>query len=70
MKAVVTHSISEYIIKNQKRASIHWRCSSEEHIFFHNGKWYKEDLFDKYYPVYEYKKFNDKGVNPDKKRVP
>jgi hypothetical protein len=31
--------------------------------------WMHEESFDEFYPKYDYKKFNDKGDNPDKTKV-
>jgi hypothetical protein len=31
--------------------------------------WMHAESFDEFYPKYDYKKFNDKGSNPDKTKV-
>jgi hypothetical protein len=35
----------------------------------HPKIWGSEEMFDLYYPSYEYVKFNDKGSNPDKTKI-
>lgn len=63
----VTHSIREYIEKNGKRADVYWRMTNSVLKFSHNGKWYSEDMFEKMFPKYQYKKCNGKGENPNTK---
>ncbi len=31
--------------------------------------WASEEIFDEFYPIYDYVKFNDKGTNPDKTKI-
>ena len=62
----ITHSISDYFHLNQMRKNTHWRLVDEKWMFEHQGVWYDKDMFDEIYPQYDYKPFNDKGVNPGK----
>ena len=65
-----TNSITEYIKGNQLRKNAKWKIADGEWLFeMQNGIWGSINLFDEFYPVYEYKKFNDKGVNPDKTKI-
>lgn len=61
-----THSISDYFHLNQLRKNTHWRLVDEKWMFEHMGVWHPKELFDEIYPQYDYKPFNDKGVNPGK----
>jgi len=36
--------------------------------FRHNGRWMDKSQFNNIYPKAEYKRFNDKGENPDWKK--
>lgn len=65
----VTHSIKDYIDRNAKRKNLHWKFSNGELMFKHRNKWYGADLLNKYYPKYDYRKFNLKGENPNKKAI-
>lgn len=60
-KAIRTHSISEYIQKNQDRKNAYWRITDNGNMFWYKHKFYPEKLFDIYYPLYEYFPYNDKG---------
>ena len=62
----ITHSISDYFHLNQMRKNTHWRLVEEKWMFEHMGVWHPKELFDEIYPQYDYKPFNDKGVNPGK----
>jgi len=65
-----THSISEYIKGNLDRKNVRWLLKDNEWMFeMQNGIWASEELFDEFYPSYEYVKFNDKGTNPDKTKI-
>ena len=65
-----TNSITEYIKGKQLRKNAKWLIRDGEWLFeMQNGIWGSQELFDEFYPVYEYKKFNDKGVNPDKTKI-
>ena len=65
-----TYSISQYIKMNQLRKNARWKIANREWLFeMQNGVWGSIELFDEFYPIYEYKKFNDKGVNPDKTKI-
>jgi len=65
-----THSISEYIKGNLERKNVRWLLKDNEWMFeMQNGIWASEELFDEFYPSYEYVKFNDKGTNPDKTKI-
>lgn len=65
-----THSISEYIKGNLDRKNVRWLLKDGECMFeMQNGIWASEQLFDEFYPSYEYVKFNDKGSNPDKTKI-
>jgi hypothetical protein len=65
-----TNSITEYIKGNQLRKNAKWKIVDGEWLFeMQNGIWGSQELFDEFYPIYEYKKFNDKGVNPDKTKI-
>jgi hypothetical protein len=65
---ITTNSITEYIIKNRKRKNLHWKYDGTL-WFSHDNKWYHESEIDKYYPIYQYEKFNNKGENPDKTKI-
>jgi hypothetical protein len=69
MKIISTYSIDEYIEKNQKRSLVHWKIEDGVQSFMHNDRWYNEKEFDMIYPAYEFRRFNEKGVNPDKRKV-
>jgi hypothetical protein len=65
-----THNISEYIKGNLERKNVRWLLKDNEWMFeMQNGIWASEELFDEFYPSYEYVKFNDKGTNPDKTKI-
>jgi hypothetical protein len=65
-----TNSISEYIQGNLERKNVRWLLKDNEWMFeMQNGIWASEELFDEFYPSYEYVKFNDKGTNPDKTKI-
>ena len=67
---ITTNSITEYIKGNQLRKNAKWLIRDGEWLFeMQNGIWGSINLFDEFYPVYEYVKFNDKGVNPDKTKI-
>lgn len=65
----ITHSIKEYIEKNQLRKNIHTRFSGGKLTYNHNGEWISHAEYQKLYPQYEYKKFNEKGVNIDTTKI-
>jgi hypothetical protein len=69
MAKIITHSIQEYIDKNQSRKQVAWKSIDSMMVFFHKGNWVNQKYFDDIYPEYEYIKFNDKGDNPDKTRI-
>ena len=65
-----TNSITEYINGNQLRKNAKWLIRDGEWLFeMQNGIWGSKELFDEFYPIYEYEKFNDKGTNPDKTKI-
>jgi hypothetical protein len=65
-----TNSISEYIQGNQLRKNARWKIVDGMWLFeMQEGIWASQKLFDKFYPQYEYVKFNDKGSNPDKTKI-
>ena len=65
-----TYSISHYIKMNQLRKNARWKIADGEWLFeMQNGVWGSIELFDEFYPIYEYIRFNDKGVNPDKTKI-
>jgi hypothetical protein len=65
-----THSIEEYIKGNQLRKNARWKIADGQWLFeMQQGIWASEELFDEFYPSYEYVKFNDKGTNPDKTKI-
>jgi len=65
-----TNSIKEYIIGNQSRKNVRWLLKENKWLFEIQTKiWASEEMFDLYYPSYEYVKFNNKGSNPDKTKV-
>ena len=65
-----TNSIDEYINGNQLRKNARWKIANCEWFFeMQNGVWGSIEVFDEFYPIYEYKRFNDKGVNPDKTKI-
>lgn len=65
---IKTHSISEYIQKNQERNSCHWRIADGKQMFRHHitGLWFESKDFNKLYPKYEYEEYNPKGENINK----
>ena len=70
MAQKTTSSISEYIKGNQLRKNAKWKIADGEWLFeMQNGIWGSQELFDEFYPIYEYVKFNDKGTNPDKTKI-
>ena len=65
-----TNNISTYINGNQLRKNARWKIANGEWLFeMQNGIWGSIELFDEFYPIYEYIRFNDKGVNPDKTKI-
>ncbi len=65
-----TNSITEYIQGNQLRKNARWKIADGQWLFeMQQGIWASEELFDEFYPSYEYVKFNDKGTNPDKSKI-
>ena len=67
---VTTNNISTYINGNQLRKNARWKIANGEWLFeMQNGVWGSIELFDEFYPIYEYIRFNDKGVNPDKTKI-
>jgi hypothetical protein len=55
---------------NLDRKNVRWRLKDGEWMFeIHPKIWGSEEMFDLYYPSYEYVKFNDKGSNPDKTKI-
>ena len=70
MAQKLTHSISEYIKGNLYRKNVRWLLKNGEWMFeLQPDVWASEEIFDEFYPIYEYIKFNDKGSNPDKTKV-
>jgi hypothetical protein len=70
MHQKVTHSISEYIQGNLIRKNVRWLLKDGQWQFeMQPGVWASAELFDEFYPSYEYVKFNDKGSNPDKTKI-
>lgn len=59
-----TFSIAEYIEKNQARKNVRWRYF-DRRLFFElfPGFWQHEQSFDRFYPLYEYKR--NPNENPD-----
>ena len=67
---VTTNNITTYINGNQSRKNARWKIANGEWLFeMQNGVWGSIELFDEFYPIYEYIRFNDKGVNPDKTKI-
>lgn len=65
-----TNSITQYINGNQLRKNARWLIRDGEWLFeMQSGVWASQNLFDEFYPTYEYVKFNDKGTNPDKTKI-
>lgn len=65
-----THSITEYIEKNEIRKNVRWRIQGGKWFFeMFPGFWQHEQSFDRFFPKYEFERFNDKGLNPDKTRI-
>ena len=65
-----TNSITEYIKGKQLRKNAKWLIRDGEWLFeMQNGIWGSQELFDEFYPIYEYVKFNEKGVNLDKTKI-
>jgi hypothetical protein len=65
-----TNSITEYIQGNLDRKNVRWRLKDGQWMFEIYPKiWGSEEMFELYYPSYEYVKFNDKGTNPDKTKI-
>jgi hypothetical protein len=70
MHQKVTNSISEYIQGNLNRKNVRWILKDSNWMFEIQTKiWASEEMFELYYPSYEYVKFNDKGSNPDKTKI-
>ena len=70
MHQKITNSITEYIKGNQLRKNARWKIADGQWLFeMQAGIWASEELFDEFYPSYEYVKFNDKGSNPDKTKI-
>jgi hypothetical protein len=70
MHQKITNSITEYIQGNLDRKNVRWLLKDGQWMFEIQTKiWASEEMFDLYYPSYEYVKFNDKGSNPDKTKI-
>jgi hypothetical protein len=70
MATKVTNSISEYIQGNLDRKNVRWLFKNGELMFeLQQDVWASEEIFDEFYPIYDYVKFNDKGSNPDKTKI-
>ncbi len=66
----ITHSISEYIEKNERRKNVRWRIHGGKWFFeLFPGFWQHEISFDRFFPKYDYEKFNHKGLNQDKTKI-
>ena len=67
---ITTNSIVEYIDKNQIRKNVRWRIQGGKWFFeMFPGFWQHEQSFDRFFPKYEFARFNDKGSNPDKTKI-
>jgi len=67
---IVTHSIVEYIEKNEIRKNVRWRIQGGKWFFeMFPGFWQHEQSFDRFFPKYEFERFNSKGLNPDKTKI-
>lgn len=64
---MITHSISRYIRLKSERENCPIMFSPKDGKKFHNGSWMPYKDFDKIHPRVEYRKFNEKGVNPNRK---
>ena len=70
MKAKITHSISEYIQKNQARKNAQWALRDGKWFFsFFPGVWMHEESFEEYFPKYEYKSNPRSLDNPDQSYI-
>ena len=58
----VTHKISEYIERNEKKKNVWFRFHNGKLMFNHSGKWFDAKEFERIYPEYNYIKFNSKGA--------
>jgi hypothetical protein len=66
----ITHSIQEYIDKNETRKNVRWRIHGGKWFFeLFPGFWQHEHSFDRFFPKYDFSRFNDKGSNPDKTKI-
>ena len=63
-----THKVGEYIAINQNRSQVWLRMINNKLYFRHQGRWMDKSQFNNIYPKAEYKRFNDKGENPDWKK--
>ena len=63
-----THKVGEYITVNQMRSQVWWRMINGNLYFRHNGNWMDKSQFNNLFPNMEFKRFNDKGENPDWKK--
>lgn len=66
---MITHSIAEYISRNQERKLVRSRRKGIHFEYYIGRRWVDQKTFDQMFPEYEYRKFNNKGVNPDKKKI-
>ena len=65
-----THSITEYIEKNERRKNVRWRIYDGKWFFeMFPGFWQHEQSFDRFFPKYEFERFNSKGLNSDKTKI-
>jgi hypothetical protein len=62
-----TTSIAKYIQRNQMRRDVYWKFHGGKWFFNIAGIWLHEKSFDKFYPLYEYKR--NPNDNPDKTHV-
>lgn len=64
-----TSSIHEYIAKNQERKIIRAKFSNGEMLYFHEGTWINQKMYNKLYPHYTYLRNANTVHNPDKTQI-
>lgn len=64
--AKITHSIGEYVRRNEERKNVYWIIRDGIEKFYMDGFFYHKDDFDYFYPKMQYKPFNEKGQSPGK----
>ena len=59
---MTTHKVSEYIRLKDLRLNTTFRRKNGKNEYRMFGRWVNQAFFDKFRPMPEYKKYNEKGI--------